>query len=270
MKKDNLFDVGQEVVVITGASGKLGLNYVKTFLACEASVVAIDIVISKDLKSLNQKFKSKILCLKVDITNNIEITKSLTAIENVFGTPTVLVNNAAIDSPPDSNSNDNCAFENYPEESWDRVFKVNTKAVFTLCKVFGGAMKKNKKGSIINISSIYGVVSPDQGIYNYRRKKGEEFYKPIAYSASKSALINMTKYLAVYWAKDGIRVNTLVIAGVFDNQDQNFLKNYCERIPIGRMADETEYAASLIFLASSASSYMTGSEVVIDGGWTSI
>jgi NAD(P)-dependent dehydrogenase (short-subunit alcohol dehydrogenase family) len=131
-------------------------------------------------------------------------------------------------------------------------------------------MAKNKKGSIINISSIYGIVSPDQSLYEYKRKEGVEFYKPVSYSVSKSALINLTKYLAVYWAKNNVRVNTLIIAGVFNNQDKEFLNLYNNRIPIGRMANYDEYNGALVFLASNASKYMTGSELKIDGGWTAI
>ena len=131
-------------------------------------------------------------------------------------------------------------------------------------------MSKNKKGSIINVSSIYGIVSPDQSIYDYKRKNGEIFFKPIAYSVSKSGLINMTKYLAVYWAKKNVRVNCLILAGVENNQDLEFKKSYCKRIPIGRMANQNEYNGAMIFLASNASSYVTVSHIVIDGGWTSI
>ena len=107
-------------------------------------------------------------------------------------------------------------------------------------------------------------------MYEYRRKKGEDFYKPVAYSASKSGLINLTKYLAVYWAKDNVTVNTLTIAGVFNNQDQDFLDQYNQRIPIGRMAKEDDYNGAIIFLSSNASNYMTGSNLIIDGGWTAI
>ena len=131
-------------------------------------------------------------------------------------------------------------------------------------------MADANKGSIINIASIYGLVSPDQNLYEYRRIKGENFYKPVAYSVSKSGIINFTKYLAVYWAKKNIRVNTLTIGGVFNNQDGNFLKEYSSRIPIGKMADQHQYDGAVLFLASEASSYMTGSNLIIDGGWTAI
>lgn len=131
-------------------------------------------------------------------------------------------------------------------------------------------MAKAGKGSIINVASIYGVVSPDQNLYEYRRQRGEVFFKPVAYSASKSGILNLTRYLAVYWARKNVRVNSLTIAGVFNNQEQAFLDVYCGRIPVGRMAKAAEYNGSVLFLASPASQYMTGSNLVIDGGWTAI
>jgi NAD(P)-dependent dehydrogenase (short-subunit alcohol dehydrogenase family) len=147
---------------------------------------------------------------------------------------------------------------------------VNVKGVYLASKVFGSVMATNQRGSIINISSIYGVVSPDQSIYNYRRQRGEIFYKPVAYAVSKSALLNLTRYLATYWARTGVRVNTLVIAGVENGHDPEFMKAYCDRMPVGRMAKQDEYNGAVIFLASTASSYMNGAQLVIDGGWTAI
>jgi NAD(P)-dependent dehydrogenase (short-subunit alcohol dehydrogenase family) len=149
------------------------------------------------------------------------------------------------------------------------VMQVNTKGVFLCCQVIGGAMAAADRGSIVNISSIYGLVSPNQSIYEYRREAtGMPFVKPVAYSVSKSALFNLTRYLATYWAKNNVRVNTLTFGGVFNEQDPKFLENYCARVPLGRMAREDEYNGAIIFLLSDASSYMTGSNVVIDGGWT--
>jgi NAD(P)-dependent dehydrogenase (short-subunit alcohol dehydrogenase family) len=131
-------------------------------------------------------------------------------------------------------------------------------------------MARRGAGSIINVASIYGVVSPDQKLYDYRRRRGETFYKPVAYSASKSGVLNLTRYLSVYWARQGVRVNSLTIAGVYAGQEQEFLDAYCGRIPIGRMANLSDYNGAVLFLASRASQYMTGSNLVVDGGWTAI
>ena len=150
----------------------------------------------------------------------------------------------------------------------DRVIDVNLKGVFLCCQVAGGAMASAGRGSIINIGSTYGLVSPDQRIYEYRRSDGTPFFKPIAYSASKSGLINLTRYLATYWAERNVRVNMLTLGGVFNNQDAEFLKGYCARVPMGRMAREDEYNGAVVFLISDAAAYMTGSNLVIDGGWT--
>ena len=126
-------------------------------------------------------------------------------------------------------------------------------------------MAKNRGGSIINIASIYGILSPDQRIYEY---KSPPFFKPIAYCASKAGVLNVTRYLATYWAKNNIRVNTLILGGVFNYQDGNFLENYCSKVPLGRMAQQDEYNGAMVFLASDASSYMTGSQIIIDGGFS--
>ena len=267
---ENLFDITREVVCITGVSGRLGSEYAKAFLERGAKVVGLDTIQNNAIDIGRSKYLSNYLFCQADVTKKQSLKKALEEVCEKFGVPSVLINNAAIDSPPSAPIEENGPFEDYPESSWDKVIDVNLKGVYLCCQVFGAAMAKENRGSIINVASIYGVVSPDQNLYEYRRARGEVFYKPAAYSASKSGILNLTRYLATYWAKKNVRVNSLTIAGVFNNQDAEFLDAYCKRIPIGRMADSDEYNGAVIFLASKASQYMTGSNLIIDGGWTAI
>ena len=194
----------------------------------------------------------------------------LEKIQDIWGeSPYGLINNAALDSPPSAPADETGPFEDFPEQSWDRVMDVNVKGVFLACQVFGKAMAKAGTGSIINIGSTYGMVSPDHRIYEYKAENGgDPFYKPVVYSASKSALVNLTKYIAVYWAKSGVRANLMALGGVFNNQDDKFMEGYCAKVPMGRMAKEDEYNGTVVYLMSDASSYVTGTTIMLDGGWT--
>ncbi len=258
-----LFDLTGRVVVITGGLGQLGRQYTRALREAGARVAVWDL-------SLPQRPQDDqgVFYQQADVTDRASLAAALEELTRRWDTPHGLINNAALDSPPDAPARENGPFETYPQASWDRVMEVNAKGVFLACQVVGGAMARAGRGSIVNVCSIYGLVSPDQGIYEYRRRRGETFYKPVAYSASKSALLNLTRYLATYWAGAGVRVNTLTLGGVFNHQEPEFLEAYCARVPLGRMAREDEYNGAVIFLLSDASSYMTGSNLVIDGGWT--
>jgi NAD(P)-dependent dehydrogenase (short-subunit alcohol dehydrogenase family) len=267
----SLFNVKDKVVVVTGGLGQLGRQFTKALINGGAKVAVFDL--RNDETMIAERFGSdkdspNILFCRVDIAQKASIEAGIAAVEKKWGIADGLVNNAALDSPPEAPPGENGPFETYPEDSWDRVMEVNVKGVFLCCQVIGGKMAEAGRGSIINISSIYGMVSPNQKLYDYRRKKGEVFYKPIAYSASKSSLLNMTRYLATYWAGRNVRVNTLTFGGVFNNQSEEFLTQYAAHVPMGRMARADEYNGAVIFLVSDASSYMTGSNLVIDGGWT--
>lgn len=266
-----MFKLDDRVAIVTGGLGQLGIQY--SVILCEygAKVAVIDIVGIK--KKENEKFDNflnngNIKIYKGDVTNKAQLEEILVDIKKSLGNPSILINNAGIDSPPGEHTEENGPFETYPEESLDKVIDVNIKAVFLCCQVFGGEMAKNNYGSIINIASIYGLVSPNQDIYEYKRRDGQLWYKPASYAITKSAILNLTRYLATYWANKNVRVNTLSPAGIFNNQDEEFLEEYKKRIPLGRMAKEDEMNGSIIFLASDASSYMTGSNLIIDGGWT--
>jgi NAD(P)-dependent dehydrogenase (short-subunit alcohol dehydrogenase family) len=266
LREDPLFSMRDRVVVVTGGSGRLGSSFCKSLLSRGARVVAFDS--ASPAKGLRSEEGAFFRFERVDVTDGGSIASALANIERDWGVPHGLVNAAAIDAPPDAPTEENGPFETYPTDSWDKVMSVNVKGVMLSCQVVGAGMAKAGRGAIVNIASIYGVVSPDQSLYDYRRKRGESFYKPVAYSTSKSALLNLTRYLATYWAKNGVRVNTLTPGGVFAGQDREFLDGYSARVPLGRMARENEYDGALVFLLSDASSYMTGANLVVDGGWT--
>ena len=267
---DPLFSVAGKVALVTGGMGQLGRQFALTLARRGAKVVVLDQRI--DPAAVAQRFgdsAAAMTFLAADVTRRESLAAVLLEIKARVGAPEVLINNAALDSPPGSPAGENGPFEDYPESSFDKVMEVNVKGVVLCCQVFGGAMARAGRGSVINISSIYGVVSPDQRIYEYRQaREGRPFFKPVAYSASKSAILNLTRYLATYWAAKGVRVNSLTFAGVFNQQDAEFLAHYCPKVPLGRMAREDEYNGAVVFLASDASSYMTGSNVVLDGGFT--
>ncbi|MFZ5811823.1 MAG: SDR family oxidoreductase [Thermodesulfobacteriota bacterium] len=264
-----LFDLGGRVVVVTGGLGQLGRQYASALCAHGARVAPLDLADEADADArLAGLPRDRVLYLRADITEPEDLRRALARIEDRWETPWGLVNNAALDSPPGAPSGENGPFESYPLASWKQVMDVNATGAFLCCQVFGGRMAEAGRGSIVNVSSTYGVVSPDQRLYEHRRREGETFFKPVAYSASKSSLLNLTRYLATYWGPRGVRVNTLVLGGVFNHQDPRFLEAYSARTPLGRMAREDEYNGAVVFCMSDAASYMTGSVFCLDGGWT--
>jgi NAD(P)-dependent dehydrogenase (short-subunit alcohol dehydrogenase family) len=259
---ETLFNVRDKIIVITGGLGLLGSEFAKSLLDQGAKVAIFDS--GKPKKTSDNKH---LLTLEVDVTSRDSLTAALNEVKKRWGVPHGLVLCAALDSKPDASLSENGPFEKYPEEVWDKTMDVNVKGAFLCCQVIGGEMAKAKRGSIVHINSIYGLVSPDQRVYKHRQTADGGFYKPVAYSVSKSALLNLTRYLATYWAPV-VRVNTLTLGGVFQNQDEKFLEAYKSRVPLARMARSDEYNGAVLFLLSDASSYMTGSNLVIDGGWT--
>jgi NAD(P)-dependent dehydrogenase (short-subunit alcohol dehydrogenase family) len=257
---DPLFDLSGRVAVVTGGMGQLGRVYAAGLAERGMRVASLDVA-SGDAPDGARAYE-------VDITDRAAIEKAIREIESEWEAPHVLINNAGLDSPPDAPAEEVGPFEDYPEAAFDAVMDVNVKGTLLCCQVIGGAMAREGRGSIINVSSVYGLLSPIQDLYEFRREKGEAFVKPVAYSVSKSAILNLTRYLATYWAKAGVRVNTLTLAGVWNDQPAEFLEAYATRVPMGRMLDEREALGAVVFLASDASSYVTGSNVVVDGGWS--
>ena len=267
----DLFDVDQRIIVLTGGMGQLGRQFTRALVERGARVAIFDAACTDErgrARFGELERNPSVAFYNVDVTRRAAIERALDAVAAAWGTPHALINNAALDVPPNAPAEENGSYESYPERSWDRILEVNVKGVHHCCQIVGGVMAAAGRGSIVNISSIYGLLSPNQGLYEFRRRDGATFFKPVAYSVSKAAILNLTRYLATYWASRGVRVNTLTFGGVYNRQPEEFLKSYCAHVPMGRMAREDEYNGAVVFLVSDASSYMTGSNIVIDGGWT--
>jgi NAD(P)-dependent dehydrogenase (short-subunit alcohol dehydrogenase family) len=255
------FRLDGKIAVVTGGLGQMGQVYTAGLVERGMRVAVFDVAAEPGGDDTLRTFR-------VDVTDRAALEAATAEVADAWGVPDLLVNNAALDSPPGAPPEEVGPFEAYPEASFDEVMDVNVKGVVLCCQVVGARMAEAGRGSIVNVSSIYGLLSPQQAIYEFRRARGETFFKPVAYAVSKSALLNLTRYLATYWAASGVRVNTLTLGGIFNDQPQQFLDAYGERTPLGRMANPEEALGAIVFLASEASSYVTGANLVVDGGWT--
>jgi len=213
--------------------------------------------------------------VRLDVADEESWRAALDLVSAELGPPTVLVNNAGLGASPANRALETGPFERYPESAWDEMIESHLKSAFVASQSFiaqfrtARTAKPTLTGSIINVSSTYGVVSPDQSMYGYRRRDGAEYYKPAGYSVAKSGVLNFTRWLAEYCAPFGVRVNTLVPGGVQEKDHApEFVAEYEKRTPLGRMARDDDYNGAIVFLASHASAYMTGAMLVIDGGWT--
>ncbi|MDX2129580.1 MAG: SDR family oxidoreductase [Chloroherpetonaceae bacterium] len=271
IKVNTLFSLQDKVAIVTGALGLLGKQHCLALAEAGASVVVTDINHEKCVEFANELSKSYApsLGFGANITSKDSIEKLRDAALSQFGHIDILVNNAAINDMFENPTAaaDLSKFENYPLDLWQKSIDVNVTGVFICAQIIGTQMAKQGKGSIINVASTYGIVAPDQSIYK-KPDGSQTFWKSIAYPATKGAVISMTRFLATYWGEKGVRANSLSPGGVENSQDEYFLKNYSAKTPLGRMAENTDYKGAIVFLASDASSYMTGSNLVVDGGWT--
>ncbi len=266
-----LFDLSNKIVVLTGGMGKLGAEFAGALVKAGAKVAIFDVIKepSRELAALAEEWP--LLFLTVDITDESWVLKSFDEVVGKWGTPNVLINNAAWNPSPDKSSRASVPFEHYPLDVWRAVMDLNITGAAICAKVFGSKLIKEKKpGVLVNIASTYGLVAPDQSLYNHKQTENKlPYVKDASYSVSKAALIALTRNLAVEWAYHGIRVVALSPGGVItENGDQEFTRKYEKRTPLGRMANKDEYNAALIFLISDSASYMTGTNLVVDGGWT--
>lgn len=276
---NNLFDLTDKVALITGAGGLLGPKHAEAILEFGGTVIMTDWhedrVIQKS-NELNQKFgKGKTIPIFMDVTDKKSIDKCLSKIYDELNLKIdILINNAAKDPKvkKEESLGVQTRFENMTEDFWKEGISAAMNGTFLVTQSVVNKMLLNdndKKGVVINISSDLGVIAPDQRIYrNESLKENEQNVKPITYSAAKWAIVGMTKYLGVYFAKQGIRFNCLSPTGVYNNHPEEFVKKLSNIIPMGRMAHIDEYKGAIVFLCSDASSYMTGENLIIDGGKT--
>jgi len=275
MNKRNLIpkilDVRGKNFVLTGSSGTLGKQYSHFLSSVGANMILIDIDNVENLKlekELIKKYKTKPKAYSTDISNQENVKRICTSIVLKYGTIDGLINNAGFTTTfakKQKTKSYSISLEKFPLELWDKTLAVNLTGAFLCSQEFGSIMAKRKKGVIVNIASHYGLVGADQRIYG-----SNGLNLPVSYAASKGAIVNLTRYLAAYWHGKNIRVNTLSPGGVFNKKhhSKKFVKKYSEKTILNRMANSDEYNGALLFLLSDASSYMTGSNLVIDGGWT--
>jgi NAD(P)-dependent dehydrogenase (short-subunit alcohol dehydrogenase family) len=260
-----------KVAVVTGAAGLLGREHCLALARAGANVVAADLdarTCADLARSLGAECGQRTLGVAVDITDPGSVANLEARVRAELGAVDVLVNNAAIDdkfAPADAT--ELSRFEAYPVERFRRSLDVNVTGTFLCCQTIGARMAERGKGSIVNVASTYGVVAPDQSLY--RRPDGTQaFFKSAAYPTSKAAVLGFTRFLAAYFGPRGVRVNALSPGGVEAGQEEWFQRAYGQRVPLGRMAKRTDYHGAIVFLASDASAYMTGANLVVDGGFT--
>lgn len=270
MNTNQLFSLSGKTAIVTGAVGLIGKEHCRALAEAGATVIASDLK-EESAKAFAETLGEGHLGIGLDVTSKESLQAAKETILEKFGTIDVLVNNAAINDMFENPllAMEQSMFENYPYALWEKSLQVNISGMFLCSQVFGTEMAKQKKGSIINIASTYGIIAPDQSIY--KNEAGEQiFYKSPSYPVTKSAVIGFTKYLASYWGKEKVRVNTLTPGGVENGQDPFFIHNYSQKTLLGRMAHPNDYKGAIVFLASDASAYMTGANLIVDGGWTAI
>jgi NAD(P)-dependent dehydrogenase (short-subunit alcohol dehydrogenase family) len=269
----NLFDLSGRVAVITGGAGLLGVKHAEAISSAGGTPVLIDI--SADRASARAAEIAKATgvdaaSIAADITSLSDVESALQFVLARYGRIDILINNAA--NNPKMESSGDVAWsrvENFPLEQWHQDISVGLTGAFLCSRVFGAEMARHRRGVILNVSSDLGVIAPDQRIYRTKnRAEHEQSVKPVTYSVVKTGLIGLTRYFATYWAEQGVRVYAISPGGVFNGQPEEFVNRLTSLIPMGRMAHVDEYQGAVLFLCSDASSYMTGSNLIVDGGRT--
>jgi NAD(P)-dependent dehydrogenase (short-subunit alcohol dehydrogenase family) len=265
------FDLTDRVAILTGGAGLLGRGYSYTLASAGAHVVVADIDMEGAVRlaaDVSQESHVEAIGIGVDVSDPKSVRAMMQTTLERFGRIDILVNNAALDPKFDTQHAGQHInrFEDFPLEAWQEALAVNVTGMFLCAQVVAPVMLEAQRGVIVNISSTYGVVGPDQRLY--QREGQPPQFKPVTYTVSKAAALGLTRYLATYFAGTGIRVNTLTPGGVFADHDEEFVRRYSAKTVLGRMAEVDEMSSALLFLVSDASSYMTGANLIVDGGWT--
>jgi 2-deoxy-D-gluconate 3-dehydrogenase len=259
------------VAIVTGGAGLLGAAHCRALAQAGGIVVIADIdgeAADRIAALVQQDGGGQAVPMRTDVTDPASVDSLVDQTMKRFGRIDILVNNAALDPKfdPASAASHAMRFEDFPLDLWEHSLRVNVTGMFLCAQAVAKPMLAAGRGTIVNICSTYGLVGPDQRLYE--REGQEPRFKPVAYSVSKAAALGLTRYLATYFAGKGIRVNALTPGGVFADHDDEFVKRYSAKTVLGRMAEREEISAALLFLVSEASSYMTGANLVVDGGWT--
>jgi NAD(P)-dependent dehydrogenase (short-subunit alcohol dehydrogenase family) len=259
---NRLFGLQGSVAVVAGGGGRIGRHLCRALGEAGAAVCVLDLdeaAATAAAEETRQQSGAATLAVAADVTVPSQLAQTAARVADKLGLPDILVNAVQFRGAGFYSS----SAADYPPEIWNKVLDVNLSGVFFTCQVFGRMMAQRGGGAIVNLASTYGVVSPDPRIYG-----ASGVNSPPAYAASKAGVIQLTRYLAVHWREQKIRVNCLVPGGVYDGQADDFVAEYCKRTPLARMADAEDYQGAVLFMVSPASRYMTGAVVTVDGGWT--
>lgn len=267
-----LFDLTGRVAIVTGGAGLLGYYHGAVLAGAGAHVVLLDLAAANPqarAKQLTAEYGTQAIGIVCDITSEASIEDARNAIIEKFGRIDILVNNAANNPKVEDGNTEWSRLENFPLAVWDADIRVGLTGAFLCSRIFGAEMVRGKSGVIVNVASDLAVIAPDQRLYRVDGlPKHEQPVKPVTYSVVKTALLGLTRYLATYWSAENIRVNAISPGGVLNDQPEIFLSRLKQLIPLGRMAERDEYQGAILFLCSDASSYMTGANLVVDGGRT--
>jgi len=255
------FDLKDQVIVFFGGCGLIGRAFVEIVVQFGANPVLVDLNeehLKEYAAKLEEKYQRKIIYFDVDITNRMAVQRVLDSTLAVYQRIDGLVNCQQY-----KGGNFFARFEDYSDSDWEAIMETNLKGTFLTCQIIGGWMAEQGGGCIVNMPSVYSLVAPNQGLY-----KGTNMGCPASYSASKGGVEALSRYLAAYWAPKGVRVNMITPHGVWNHHEKQFMDNFAELIPLARMSNNDEVAGALLYLLSDASSFVTGHNLVVDGGWT--